>query len=125
MSEFSTLPNFEMLLYNRIQQKNVTPKQDGAFNPCDLLTKRKNGEETIPEIQQWPEDDVKALQDYCQKMGIAAVSSRLNPRYVLNMLKSKHGDVDYSGVPIQERIPPGYQKIGMKNQSNNKDLLCG
>ena len=42
------------------------------------------------------------------------VSSRLNPKLALMQLKRQVGD--YGGVPLEERVPEGYEKIGTPNK---------
>ena len=58
-----------------------------------------------------------ALQDYCTKMGIMGFNTgRLPPAVALAMLKKQMGD--YANVPLEERIPEGYEKCGTRPVSN-------
>ena len=60
--------------------------------------------------QKWPDEDVKKLQDYCTKMGVCGFSSgKMQPLVALALLKKQFGD-DYTGVPLEDRIPEGYNK---------------
>lgn len=64
---------------------------------------------------KWPEADVRRLQEYCLEMGIEGFSSGyLPPLVALAMLREKFGD-DYTGVPLSERVPEGYEKGGTKS----------
>jgi hypothetical protein len=67
------------------------------FDPYKLLLKRKQHQEdptSIPNIQ-YNQDDVKELEQFCQKHGILGVNFKnMNPKSILNMLKSKMGIVD-------------------------------
>lgn len=122
--EFSQLPDMNAMLAQRIAAKKAdatgTTPAPGTFDPYQAMLARKSGkpvEPTLPEAQQWPEEDVKLLQDYCQKMGIVGFNSgRMNPIAALALLKKQIGD-DYSNVPLNERVPAGYEKIGTKSQS--------
>lgn len=119
--EFPTLPGFENLLQQRIIQKAVSANGPlppaGTTDPYTLMIKRKQGE-TAPidatTIQKWPEEDVQELEDYCKRNGIVGVSSRMNPKLALMQLKQQVGD--YNGVPLEERCPLGYEKLGTPNK---------
>lgn len=119
---YNSIPNFESLLSQRIQSNMHIPN-NGNFNPYELMKKRYNGEQPLPQIQQWPEEDIKALEDYCKQRGLIGFNcGRLSPKIALRMLKSKMGDFD--NASIENRIPIGYQKIG-GGSNIGKDLLCG
>jgi hypothetical protein len=117
--EFSTLPDIGSLLHQRMTAKKAaetgTAPAPGQFDPHKLMVKKHKVEigEELPEIEEapkWPENDVKALQDYCAKMGIIGFSTRQNPKLALMKLKQQVGD--YSEIPLESRIPMGYQKAG-------------
>lgn len=112
------LPDFGSVLAQRIVNKNsdsVTSAPAGTFDPYKELIKKKQSEtaEIDPStIKKWPDADVKKLQDYCEGMGIPAVNSgRMHPIAMLALLKQQYGDC-YKNVPLEERIPIGYEKIG-------------
>src|ERR1035437_5378920 len=118
--EFPTLPGSENLLQQRIAQKSAVDgplPPPGTADPYQLMLQRKKGE-TGPidpaTIQKWPEEDVKELEDYCKRMGVVGFASRMNPKLALMQLKRQLGD--YSGVPLEERIPDGYEKAGTVNK---------
>ena len=71
------------------------------FDPYKLLLKRKQHQEepiSIPNIQ-YNESDVKELEEFCQKYGILGVNFKnMNPKSILNMLKSKMGIVDTESI---------------------------
>jgi hypothetical protein len=115
--EFPTLPGFENLLQQRVAQKSVALPPPGTADPYNLMLQRKKGEikEIDPAtIQKWPEEDVKELEDYCKRNGIVGFASRMNPKLALIQLKRQVGD--YSGTPLEERVPEGYEKIGTPNK---------
>jgi len=113
--EYPTMPGFEQMLQTRIVQKasaNSLPPP-GTVDPYQLMLQRKNGELSLPEIQQWPEEDVRALDTFCQQHGILGISSKMNPKLALMQLKRQVGN--YSDVPLEERVPEGYEKVGTQN----------
>lgn len=116
--EFPTLPGFEAMLQQRIAQKSGTTPlpPPGTVDPYKLMMQRKSGvpDAPLPNAPQWPEEDVKALEDFCQKNGIIGFSTRQNPKLALMQLKRQIGD--YSGVPLEERVPEGYERIGTPNK---------
>jgi len=140
--EFSNLPDIGQLLQKRIADKAAgveTAIPKNGFDPYKIMVKRnkvEKGEELpdIPEAPKWPEEDIKALQDYCSRMGIIGFSSRQHPRLALAQLKKQLGDM--SDIPLENRVPMGYEKKGTLNshncnypyskiQSSKKNLLSG
>lgn len=123
--EFSQLPDMNAMLAQRIAAKqaesNGTNPAPGTFDPYQAMLDRKNGkvpEAQLPEAQKWPEEDVQKLQTYCQRMGIVGFNSgRMHPIAALAMLKKQFGD-DYTNVPLEERVPEGYEKVGTKSTNN-------
>ena len=63
-----------------------------------LVRKKQQGEDNkLPEIQSFPEDDVKALESFCNEHGIFGFNfGRMHPKAALKMLKSKMGMPDYT-----------------------------
>ena len=64
-----------------------------------FLVKRKqqqdSGEEPLLPKVEYNNDDIKALEEFCNKHGILGMNcGSMNPRSVLNMLKSKMGIVE-------------------------------
>lgn len=117
--EFSQLPDMNAMLAQRIAAKQGTTATPapGTFDPYQAMLDRKNGktpEPVLPEVQKWPEADVQKLQDYCKKMGIVGFNcGRMHPIAALAMLMKQFGE-DYTNVPLEERVPQGYQKLGTK-----------
>lgn len=113
----SRIPDFASALMSRVNGQRTTPV--GTFDPYKAILNKKNQTDsgTPPPTVQYPEEDVKALADYCTKMGIFGFNTRLHPRLALAQLKKQFGE-DFSGIPLDERIPSGYQKIGTKSQSD-------
>lgn len=107
------MPGFEQMLQSRIAQKASSLPPAGTVDPYQLMMRRKSGEPELPTVQSWPDEDVKALDSFCQKHGILGISSKMNPKLVLMQLKRQIGD--YSDVPLEERVPEGYEKIGTPN----------
>jgi hypothetical protein len=121
--EFRELPDIASMLAQKIatrqaEQSGTTPAP-GTFDPYQAMLKKKQSETSPVDpstVKSWPEEDVKALQDYCQKMGIVGFSSgRMSPIAALAMLKQRFGE-DFSGTPLEERVPAGYEKMGTKPQ---------
>ena len=119
--DFPTLPGFDSLLQQRIAQKSGVDgplPPPGTVDPYQVMLQRKRDETPIDPatIQQWPESDVKELDDYCKRNGILGVSSRMNPKLALMQLKRQLGD--YSGVALEDRVPEGYERSGTPNKFN-------
>lgn len=112
----SRLPNIDAVLAQRIAAKTtetpMVPKS--SVDPYQLMVQKKQDAPIGVDpntIRKWPEEDVKKLQDYCQKVGIVGFNpGRMPPMVALAMLKQQYGD--YSDVPLEERVPEGYEKRG-------------
>lgn len=121
----SRMPDLGAVIAQRIAAKQgiaPTPATPSGFDPYQAMLKKKEAE-TAPidpaTIQRWPEQDVKTLEDYCKRMGIVGFSSgRLPPLVALRHLKDKFGE-DFTGVPIEERVPSGYEKMGSNPHGPN------
>ncbi len=125
LDTFRELPDIGTMLAQRLAQRGVTANGSlpppGTIDPYEVIMARKKAELSgtpvkqpdLPPVQQWPEEDVKALEDYCKRMGIMGFATRINPKIALMQLKRQMGD--YSGVPLEDRIPEGYEKVGTKN----------
>lgn len=118
-------PDFNAVLHQRIISKNTLSdpniKSEKWIDPYQLMLAKKRGE-TAPikqeEIVKWPEESISKLQDYCQKMGIVGFScGRMHPLAALAMLKKEYGE-DYTGVPLENRVPEGYEKRGTPSVNN-------
>lgn len=117
----SRLPDLGSVLAQRIAAKQgteTTPPPPGTIDPYQLMIKKKRSEteDINPEtIVKWPEEDTKKLQDYCQKVGIVGFNSgRMHPIAALALLKKEFGE--FADVPLEERIPQGYEKAGSQSQ---------
>lgn len=124
MDEFesinSRMPDLGAVLAQRIAAKNAeatgTAPPPGTVDPYQLMLQKKREDVYPPTIDaktivKWPEADVKKLEDYCAKAGIVGFNcGRMHPVAALAMLKQQFGD--FSGVPLEERIPAGYEKRG-------------
>jgi hypothetical protein len=116
--EFTSYPdlpiNLDAMLASRIAGKLPPP---GTVDPYKLMVQKKRQMDTDDlnpgPVVRWPEEDVQALKDYCARMGIYGFNTKLNPRLVMAQLKQQFGN-DYTNVPLEERVPPGYEKIGTK-----------
>jgi hypothetical protein len=116
----SRLPDMSSALAQRITAKQGTMAgvnpPPGTVDPYKLMLQRKNNTEASDidpgKIVRWPEADVQKLQDYCMKMGIYGFNSgRMHPLVALSQLKKQFGD-DYTDVPLEQRVPEGYEKKG-------------
>jgi hypothetical protein len=69
-----------------------------------LVRRKKNGEDTqLPPTQEFPQEDIDALSDFCQKNGIFGFNfGRMNPKAALMMLKSKMGVPMHNEVSVQQ-----------------------
>jgi hypothetical protein len=94
-----------------------------SFDPVSLMIQRKQAEneENLPIIPQLDNMDVQQLQQYCQQMGIAGVSSKLPPKAMLNMIRAKMGDREGT---IQGLESQGYKVVG-KDYPQPKQILKG
>lgn len=113
----SRIPDLGSALAQRIAAKTgetstITPK--GVIDPYQQMLQRKQGTPTDVDpntIQKWPAEDVKKLEDYCSRIGVVGFNpGRMPPLVALAMLKRQYGD--YSDVPLEERVPEGYEKAG-------------
>lgn len=124
----SRIPDFGAALAQRVSQKTVTSSPT-TFDPYKEMLKKKN-EDSAPvdpsTIRKWPEADEQKLQDYCQKMGIIGFNSgKLSPIVALAMLKRQFGE-DFTGVPLEERVPHGYGPNNTYSQTiQKKQILHG
>ena len=112
------MPDMASVIAQRLAAKSGTSGMSsppGTVDPYKLMIQRKNSSDTIDTSKTviWPENDVKLLQDYCNKMGIVGFNSgRTPPLVALSLLKKQLGD-DYTNVPLEERVPVGYEKRGI------------
>lgn len=111
----SSMPDFNQLLAKKVQTIKT-----GGFDPHQLMVQKKQAEsgESVNNTpnQEWPEKDVKALEDFCAKYGIMGFNcGKMSPIAALALLKGKMGIVD---APLEERVPYGYEKAG------TRPLIC-
>lgn len=116
----SRIPDLQSALAARIAAKqgttvNTANPPPGTVDPYKLMVSRNRKMEASDidpgTIVRWPEEAVQALQDYCAKMGIVGFNcGKMHPSAALMMLKKQVGD--YTDVPLEERIPDGYEKRG-------------
>jgi hypothetical protein len=114
----SRIPDFSNALINRVTNKTQSDEHPNIkpwVDPYQMMLQRKRGETPIDPatIQQWPDEDVMELEYYCKRNGIVGVSSKMNPKLALMQLKRQVGD--YSGVPLEDRVPEGYERRGTPN----------
>ena len=85
------------------------PKGKTVIDPYQMMLARKeqNTEEVLAPIQNWPEADIKTLEDFCRQHGIIGFNcGTMNPLAALALLKQKLGIVD---TPSQtESYGPNY-----------------
>jgi hypothetical protein len=133
---FEEYPNLKTSVitdFNQIVSKKVETIKD-MVDPYQLIIKKKDvdgGEvkDNTPK-QTWPEKDIKLLDDFCKEHGIVGFNcGRMSPIAALAFLKQRLGIAD---GPLKDRIPYGYQKIGLNssdnsftNESKKKTLLNG
>lgn len=116
----SRIPDFASAIAARDAAKSAESTSTalpppGTVDPYKLMLQKKrqmdSGDFESGPVVRWPEEDVQALKDYCMKMGIYGFNTKTNPKLALAQLKKQFGD-DYTGVPLEERVPEGYEKIG-------------
>lgn len=122
MDEFESLnsrmPDLQSALAARIAARSQpTEAVPGKIDPYQMMMNRKNGvEPELPPVQNYPEEDIKALQDYCQKIGVVGFGfGKMHPRAALAMLKKQFGE--FSNTPLEDRVLPGYEKLGTKTEA--------
>lgn len=119
----SRIPDLQSAIVQRIAARaadaNPTNPPPGTVDPYELMMKRKqekNIDTKVSPIQKWPEREVKILEDYCQKMGIVGFNcGKMPPLVALAMLKKQFGD-DFTDVPLEQRVPEGYEKLGVHSK---------
>lgn len=126
----SKIPDFGSVLVKRITDNKTNGNNNnsnmlppvGTVDPYQLMLKQKRKMESgniDPEsVVKWPEEAVKQLEDYCKKMGIYGFKSALHPLVALSQLKKQYGE-DYTGVPLNERVPAGYEPLGTPSYGPN------
>jgi len=120
------LPDIASVLAQRIASKQINTSDTnlpaGTLDPYQLLLNKKiseTGEINKDTIQKWPDETVKKLHAYCEKMGIVGFSpGKMHPSAALALLKGKYGD-DYTDIPLNERLPAGYEKMGTPSNYNS------
>jgi hypothetical protein len=120
------IPDMASVLRAKVAAKSANVPEAppiNSFDPYRMMIQKKKldtGEAVgdLP-VQQWPEEDVKRLSEYCMRMGIIGFNfGRMHPIAALAMLKQKYGD--YYDAPLNERVPIGYESMMRK-----KGLLHG
>jgi hypothetical protein len=117
----SRMPDLAAALTQRIASKKAeeagtTLPPAGTVDPYQLMMNKKSGvEPKVENLPTWKKEEVQTLEDYCKKVGIVGFSSgRMPPLVALAMLKRQYGD--FADVPLKERVPQGYEKIGTTNE---------
>lgn len=119
--EFDEYPTAKIPDFNQMMSQKVETIKAGGFDPHKLMVQKKlndSGEyvDTTPK-QNWPEKDIKTLEDFCSKYGIMGFNcGRMSPIAALGLLKQKLGLID--SPSITERIP-------YSDSMNKKTLLMG
>ena len=114
----------QCIMAKKADEAGTTLPPAGTVDPYQMMLQKKRGETAPPPdidpstVQKWPEEDVKKLTDYCQRQGIFGFNcGRMHPLAALAMLKKQVGD--YSDVPLEERVPEGYEKRGTPGYGPN------
>lgn len=109
---FSEIPNFELILKQRLA---MTPASNpnATVDPYQMMLNRKTQQKQqasdIP-VQVYPESQIKALEDYCKKMGIVGYNcGTIPPGAALALLKNQLGDFTVS--PLEQSIAPKKQLL--------------
>ena len=120
--QFSRAPDFNQMMGQRLSNptKPVEAKSTTGFDPYKVMVKKKEADDGKPidtsDSVKWPAEDIKVLEDFCQKHGIVGFNcGKMSPLAALAMLKNMMGIAD---GPLENRVPPGYEKLGTKNPYN-------
>ena len=114
---FEEYPDMPIDLNNVVTQR--TTQKQRSFDPHQVMVNKVkmdkgDSDAELPAVVQWPEEDVLALENFCKEHGLSGFScGRMSPIAALAVLKSKLGIGD---APLAERIPYGYQKIGVEKK---------
>ena len=85
-----------------------------------MMMNKKRGIESepdLPTVQDYPQEIIQQIEDYCRKMGIVGFNyGRMNPYAALRMLKT-HVGADHSKTAYEDRVEPGYEKLGTKTEA--------
>ncbi len=117
--EFAEYPTANMPSFDSMVSQKVQVIKDGAFDPHQLMVKKKltdagDSVDTTPK-RSWPDQDIKALEDFCLKYGIVGFNcGRMSPVAALSMLKQKLGVIE-----------PTENRITYSDAMNKKMLLKG
>lgn len=116
-------PDLTQIMMQRLSV-NKQPSSPNGFDPHQSMINKKKVDDGIPidtsNTVKWPEQDVKALEDFCLKYGVVGFNcGRMSPIAALAMLKSKMGVMD---GPLDKRVPLGYESI---LKTEGKTLLRG
>jgi hypothetical protein len=116
--------DFSTFVANKMATK-TSAENKSSVDPYQMMVNRKKLEAgemvEMPEAVYWPESDMKALNDFCEKHGILGFNcGRMSPIAALAFLKNKMGIVD---GPLEERVPYGYTRMGQS--SNKASILHG
>ena len=122
--QYSRAPDFNQLMINRLstgpKPEESKPGPNG-FDPYKMFIKKKDEDDGSKPVDttnkvQWPEADVKALSDFCQKHGVMGIDcGNMSPIAALAMVKNVLG---FDDRPIEERVPIGHEKLGTKSKYN-------
>ena len=109
---FSEIPNFELILKQRLATTSAT-NSNATVDPYQMMINKKHQPKSqitdIP-VQVYPESQIKALEDYCKKMGIVGYNcGTIPPGAALALLKNQLGD--YTVSPTEQSITPKKQLL--------------
>lgn len=115
----SRMPDLQTALMARVASRTgESAVPNGTVDPYQVMLNRKKGiEPELPPTQTHAPETIKKLEDYCRKMGIIGFNyGRMNPLVALQMLKQQMGDF-VGDTPYEDRVHPGYQKLGTKDEA--------
>ena len=95
-----------------------------TFDPIDMMMRRKrvqDGEE-VPETVQFDPQDIKELEEFCQKHGIMGFDfGKMGPKAALAMLKGQFGMAD---DVVSNMEASGHRVVG-KEYKQDRQILNG
>lgn len=91
--------NFGSMMNMMAGAREISATQNDPIHQM-LVRRKQGGEDTqIPPQQSFPQEDIDALEKFCQKHGILGFNfGRMHPRAALNMLKNKMGMPSHTEV---------------------------
>lgn len=95
--------NFGAMMNRMAGNGEISATQNDPIHQM-LVRRKQSGEDTqMPPQQSFPQEDIDALESFCQKHGILGFNfGRMHPRAALNMLKNKMGMPSHTEIAVSQ-----------------------